>query len=82
MNGEIDTTPTTITFLSDGTYTASGISGSGNWGVRNNKVYIMSPTGGGAFEDVGLDYSFSDFPLLFQHRIVSGILGKPILQLC
>jgi len=63
MNGEIDTVPadTTITFLSDGTYTASGTSGSGTWEVRNNKINIASPTGGGDFDDVGLDYSFSDF---------------------
>ncbi len=52
---------TTITFLSDGTYTASSTTGSGNWEIRDNKVYIISPTGGGTFDDIGLDFNFDNF---------------------
>lgn len=60
-DGESSTpSDSTITFLSDGTYTASSVTGSGTWGIRNNKVYIISPTGGGPLDDVDLDFSFDN----------------------
>jgi len=47
-----------ITFQSDGTYTASGATGT--WEFKNNKLYIISSSGSDEYDDLGLDYEFSN----------------------
>ena len=58
MDGESQTSSGYLTLDSDGTYVASG--DSGTWEVRNGKLYITSSVSGSSpFDDIGLDYQVS-----------------------